>query len=103
MVYIVILCIFTGGGVDYGGTDSKYEVTFPAGAICASLDIPINDDMISEKTEAFYVDILNLSLPLGVQLGDHSRTQVNIIDNDGEYLILIILCLWLHFIYDNFP
>lgn len=84
IVYILILCVYTGGGSDYGGPNTTYAVTFPAGATCASFDIPINDDMISEPIEAFYIDILKLSLPLGIKLGDLNRAQVNIIDNDSE-------------------
>ena len=75
---------FTGGGVDYNFTQTVYKVTFPAGATCASFDIPINDDMISEDFENFIITIMELSLPYGVELGGSKTATVTITDNDSK-------------------
>ena len=71
-----------GGGVDYG-VKTPLNVTFPAGATCASFDVTIINDELSEKDEQFDIVIMKNSLPFGVTAGD--KTTVTIEDNDGKY------------------
>jgi len=86
----------TGEGVDYNFTQMMYNVTFPAGVTCASFDIPINDDMISEDYETFDITIMELSLPYGVILGGTDKATVTIVDNDSKQINLL-LCMCLYF------
>lgn len=51
----------------------------PAGQLCVDIIIPIEDDLQSEPTEEFYVD---LSDPVNATIDD-GRGVVTIIDNDG--------------------
>ena len=76
-----------GEGVDYGkGDDNRqYEVIFPAGTDCSSIDIPIVDDKFSESDEKFTVEVMEESLPFGVELGENTTADVTIIDNDSEF------------------
>ena len=79
--------IYVGEGVDYSEARKKiYVVTFPAGAICSTFDIPINDDDESENDEMFMMAIMPNSLPFGVELSDtdHTKADVVIVDNDSE-------------------
>ena len=73
--------------MDYavGGENGPYKVIFPAGTTCASFEIPIKDDKISEPDEDFTVQIMKKSLPLGVMLGYNTVTDVKIIDDDSEF------------------
>ena len=71
-----------GGGVDYD-VQAPLNVTFPAGATCASFDVTIIDDELSEKDEQFNIVVMKNSLPFGVNAGD--KTIVTIEDNDGKY------------------
>ena len=76
---------YLSGAIDYGDTDTThYNVTFPAGTSCSSLDIPIIDDEDSEDDEIFRVTIVDMSLPFGTRLGDNITADVVIEDNDGE-------------------
>ena len=75
---------FTGGGIDYGYTHVIYNVMFSLGAICASFNISINDDTMSENNETFEIVIMERSLPYGVVLGDLYRAAVTIVDNDSK-------------------
>ena len=77
----------TGGGIDYGdsGNELLHLVIFPAGTTCASFEIPINDDELSEHNETFNVAIVSMSLPFGVILGDEREAEVTITDNDSEW------------------
>ena len=63
-----------------------YTFTFPAGVTCASSDtsIPITDDVISENDEIFNINIVKISLPFGVKLGDVNKATVRILDNDSK-------------------
>ena len=72
----------TGGGVDYDS--GPYTVTFPAGEESVSLGISINDDNIFEHNENFVLTINVSSLPTGVTIGNHNKTIVTIVDNDGK-------------------
>ena len=76
-----------GEGVDYGevGDNRQYEVIFPAGTDCSSIDIPIVDDKFSESDEKFTVEVMEESLPFGIELGENTATDVTIIDNDSEF------------------
>ena len=65
-----------------------YTVTFPAGQITATFDIPINDDMIREATENFMLTIDEASLPDNVTRGDPSKATVIIADNDCKHKII---------------
>ena len=60
------------------------NVTFPVGVTCASFDIPLIDDVLSEGDETFNIVILEESLPFGVTLDD-ANTTVTIIENDCKY------------------
>ena len=57
------------------------NVTFPVGVTCASFDIPLIDDTLSEGNETFNIVILEESLPFGVTRDD-ATTTVTIIEND---------------------
>ena len=74
----------TGGGVDYGGNETQYLVTFPVGTNCSSVNISINDDNKSEDNETFNISIVSMSLPFGVVLGGIKEVEVVITDNDSE-------------------
>ena len=82
--------------MDYGaeGDGRRHEVIFPAGTSCSSFEIPINDDAISEKDEAFTIKIVEESLPFGVTLGGNAKTDVMIIDNDSEFVNIISACIF---------
>ena len=77
---------FIGEGVDYGEVRDgrQYEVIFPAGTDCSSIEIPIVDDKFSESDEKFTVRIIEESLPFGIELGDNTAADVLIIDNDSK-------------------
>ena len=79
--------LYIGEGVDYGigGDNRQYEVIIPAGTTCSSIEIPINNDMISEPDVEFTVQIMKESLPLGVMPSDNTMTDVKIIDDDSEF------------------
>ena len=73
--------------MDYGvdKDERQYEVIFPAGTNCSSIDIPITDDKLSEVDEEFTIRIIEESLPFGVKLGNNTAQDVKIIDNDSEF------------------
>ena len=71
-----------GGGIDYG-VKTPLNVTFPAGATCASFDVTIINDELSEKDEQFEIIIMKNSLPFGVIVG--GKATVTIEDNDGKF------------------
>ena len=73
-----------GQGVDYDNRRLRSNITFLSGVICASFDVPIINDELSEIDETFDIKITRDSLPFGVILGDHDRTTVTIDDNDGK-------------------
>ncbi|XP_065918913.1 sodium/calcium exchanger Calx-like [Dysidea avara] len=68
------------GDVDY--TSGPYIVTFPAGMITASFNIPILDDNVLENDEQFQLSIIFNSLPDRVTISDPSQTTVTIRDDD---------------------
>ena len=68
--------------MDY--TSGPYTVTFLAGEESVSLGISINDDNIFEHNENFVLTINVSSLPTGVTIGNHNKTIVTIVDNDGK-------------------
>ena len=70
------------GDVDY--TSGPYIVTFPAGMITASFNIPILDDNVLENDEQFQLSIIFNSLPDRVTISDPSQTTVTIRDDDGN-------------------
>lgn len=80
--------ILIGRGVD-GGYDppKQYEIVFPVGETCASPNeaIPIIDDRISEETEEFYFSIIDISLPLGVEVENYFTIEIE--DDDSKYSI----------------
>ena len=61
-----------------------YTVTFPAGEESVSLNISIYDDDIFEHNENFVLTINVSSLPSGVYVGNHNKTIVTIVNNDGK-------------------
>lgn len=63
-------------GSDY--TTQTGTITFAAGETTKTITIPIIDDIISEATETFWVDLLN---PVGATISD-SQGIVTITDND---------------------
>ena len=65
---------------------TQYLVTFPAGTNCSSVNIPINNDSISEDNETFNISILIMSLPFGIKLGGIDEAEVVITDNDCKCL-----------------
>ena len=87
----IVGCLI-GDGVDHGVQNDKghYEVIFPAGTDCSSIDIPISDDNLSEPDENFTVRIMKESLPFGIELGENTATDVMIIDNDSEFCSVIL-------------
>ena len=84
--------ILTGEGVDYGEKNTtQYFVVFPAGAICSSVNISINDDEISEKDEEFTITIMKDSLQFDTKLGRNITSNVLIEDNDSEFYLYMCL------------
>ena len=82
---------FNGGnlivGGDFGGITRQknwYNVTFPAGASCASFDIPIIDDSKSEDNETIEIAIMEVSLPFYVEVSHPNKSEITIVDNDSE-------------------
>ena len=73
--------------MDHGeqNDEGEYEVIFPAGTDCSSIEIPIIDDDFSEQDEEFTIEIMEESLPFGIHLGENTATDVKIIDNDSEF------------------
>ena len=78
-------CLLQGGDVDYNS--GPYDVIIPAGHVISSFNISIIDDSILEQqSEKFYLIIDPSSLFNGVFAGNPNRTVVNIFDNDGKYM-----------------
>ncbi len=69
-------------GQDFVGGSGT--VVIPAGAQQASIQIPINDDALSEATEAFIVSILSVS---SGTLNAPRTTRVNILDDENPVII----------------
>ena len=90
--------IYIGEGVDYGEENTtQYLVVFPAGAICSSVNISINDDEVSEKDEEFTITIMKDSLQFDTKLGRNITSNVLIEDNDSEfYLYMCLMCTFSH-------
>lgn len=87
LMQIVIFLYFTGADIDYDSynkSNNKANITFLAGVTCASLDVRIINDSISERDEIFNVSIINKSIPYGVGLGASHTASVNITDNDSK-------------------
>ena len=82
-VILNIVYVITGQGVDYDYARRELNITFPAGVNCSRFNVPIINDELSEKDETFYIIIMDKSLPYGVTIGDHGKTKVTILDNDG--------------------
>ena len=82
-IIINTVCLI-GQGVDYDDTKLTSNITFPAGVTCASFDVPIINDVLSEIDETFDIIIMRDSLPFGVILSDQDRTTITIDDNDGK-------------------
>ena len=72
----------TGGGVDYDS--GPYNVTFTAGIIMASFNVPINDDDILEDDEDFTLTIRSGTLPNRVTRLGSGQSTVTIVDVDSE-------------------
>ena len=77
---------FIGEGVDYNS--GPYNVRFDVRVTRVSLTISINDDDILEYSETFNLNVNESSLPNSVTVGDHSKTTVTILDDDGKYRML---------------
>ena len=77
-----VYCV-TGGGVDY--ESGPYTVIFPAGENIVPFDVPIIDDDVLEKIEAFNLIINSSSLPSHVAAITPYQATVIIVDNDGKY------------------
>ena len=73
---------YVGGGVDYNS--GPYTVQFDAGVMRASFNVSINNDIIFEGNETFYLDINLPSLPRSVTVSDPGQTTVVIVDDDGK-------------------
>ena len=74
--------IITGGGVDYDS--GPYTVTFLAGQTNISFSVPINDDNILEKDEAFNLIISPTSLSSRINIGAQSQATITIVGNDRK-------------------
>ena len=77
-------------GEDFGPLQS-YNVTFPAGLVKQSVNIPIINDDIYETTETFQLEISvpKTAVEAGVINGCTSKRSVEIIDDDGKLCISI--------------
>ena len=60
-------------------------LTIPAGNTTATLSFTINDDLIDENDEVFYVDLTN---PVNATISDN-QGQITIIDNEGPPSLFI--------------
>lgn len=67
-------------------------VEFLAGMTIASFDVAITDDGILEVDENFELFINMSSLPRDIAVGIPSRAIVTIVDDDGKYPKVIVLC-----------
>ena len=68
-----------------------YSVIFPAGVTQVSFNINITDDELFEGPETFNVAILSGALPRSVNVGNHVRATVTIVDNEKCKSIFILL------------
>ena len=96
-MYIIILCTLVDRksedcqrcGLYVDDYDSMYkihDVIFRPGATCASFNISVTDDNVSNNDKILNMSIIKLSLPYGVLLGELGSANVRIIDNEGEQL-----------------
>ena len=72
---------------DYIGDDydsRQKSVVIPAGQTNVKFNVSITDDVIVEGNESFSLMIISELLTDQVTLGNFRRTQVTIVDNDGE-------------------
>ena len=58
-------------------------------------DIPINDDAIIENNENFALNIDPSSLPTGVTVGSFDQATVTIVDNDGKFTFVMMICTYI--------
>ena len=80
---MVINCNYNyKGNDDYG--PGTYTVTFPAGEMDVTFDVPIVNDSILEGNEDFILVIDQASLPNRIILGIPGLATVTIVDDDSE-------------------
>ena len=60
------------------------QVLFPGGVTHVPFNICVIDDVIIENSEKFSISIDSLSLPYGICLGDITRADIIILDDDGK-------------------
>ena len=77
--------------MDYGS--GPYENTFTAGTTEASFNVSLTDDNIFESNENFMITIDPSSLPNNVTVGGRKRVTVIIMDDDGNYFVLLCICM----------
>ena len=69
-----------------------FTVTIPAAEMGrASLSIEIFSDDILENTESFSLTINQSSLPSNVVAGDRNQVVINIEDDDGKLISIMLL------------
>ena len=80
--------LFTTTGDDYNIPHRVFNYTFLAGEKFASPDgnITIIDDFHSETDEVLYLQILQVSLPYGIETKDKDPVQIIIVDDESELL-----------------
>ena len=67
-----------GGGEDYGS--GSYQVTFTAGEIINTFNVPITDDNVVEGDETIDLTIQSTSLPNRVSVTNPSQANITIMD-----------------------
>ena len=80
--------MLTTEGDDYEVPHRIFNYTFLAGDTVADPDgnVSILDDFHSETDEALFFQILQVSLPFGVETKDEKPVQINIVDDESELL-----------------
>ena len=78
-------------GDDYVFSNGN-TVTIQPDATMGSLMVDIIDDMAIEGPHSFTVTIMSVAMDSAVMIGTPSSTEVSIMDNDGNTVILLHYC-----------
>ena len=87
-VYSYYINYFTGVDYDSG----PYNVLFHAEETSVIFNVSINDDDLLEDEETFNLTITSSSLPRGIFINNPAQVTVTIMDDEGNYITLILYC-----------
>ena len=85
--------MYLTAGEDFELPPNGYTtVIFPAGSTTASFDVIIFDDNKFEAGESLHLDIIEISLPYGINLGSPRSSILVILDDDSKltYIYTIV-------------